>query len=79
MATDDRELLLSRNPDKRALSEKMHRLGFGSYYDFPEKIPAIKSTEVPANHWKDPVGNNSDGPRPHPRHRHHPLRVRRGQ
>ncbi|WP_411123911.1 hypothetical protein [Streptomyces sp. x-19] len=61
MATDDRELLLSRNPDKRALSEKMHRLGFGSYYDFPEKIPAIKSTEVPANHWKDPVGNNSDG------------------
>ncbi|MGW1197198.1 hypothetical protein ACWD4B_15385 [Streptomyces sp. NPDC002536] len=61
MATDDRELLLSRDPDKRALGEKMHRLGFGSYYDFPEKIPTIKSSEVPAAHWKDPVGDNTDG------------------
>ncbi|SHH06161.1 hypothetical protein [Streptoalloteichus hindustanus] len=61
MASDDRELLLSRDPDKRALSEKMHRLGFGSYYDFPEKVPVIRSSEVPAAHWKDPVGDNTNG------------------
>jgi hypothetical protein len=58
MTQDARDPLLEREPDLTTLEHAMDRLGFGSYFDFPDRIPVINPKSVPDDHWKDPTGNN---------------------
>ncbi|WP_206505804.1 hypothetical protein [Streptomyces chrestomyceticus] len=53
--------LLEREPDLTELRNAMYRLGFGSHFDFPERIPVILPREVPDSHWVDPVGDAGVG------------------
>lgn len=64
MATDDREPLATYPPNKEVLSLQMSKLGFGCYFDFPEQIPTMKSTEVPPRVGRIPLGTTSTGTGP---------------
>lgn len=53
--------LLERQPDLTELRNIMYELGFGSHYDFPERIPVIRPQDVPESHWVPPAGNPISG------------------